>query len=122
MTQEKKSKWVQERDHGVIIPSVEVSAVKMEALDTEMQEVVKEVLITCVKGVKDVMTAPVMKEFVPPLPSPSYTFVRSLLIVPGLLRVSYKERVSFICSILVFITRFGKVALSILRGALFLCS
>ena len=28
VTKEKKSKWVQERDHGVIIPSVEVSATK----------------------------------------------------------------------------------------------
>ena len=28
VTQEKKSKWVQERDHGVIIPGVEVSATK----------------------------------------------------------------------------------------------
>ena len=56
--------------------------VKIEALVTEMQEVVKEELIkqeapvkveapvTSVKCVKSVMKAPVMKEFVPPLPSP----------------------------------------------------
>ena len=52
------------------VKSAMKASVKIEVPDTEMQEVVKEELITSVKGVKDVMTAPVMKEFVPPVPSP----------------------------------------------------
>ena len=53
--------------------SVETEApVKMEALDTEMQEapVKIEAPVTSVKCVKSAMKAPVVKEFVPPLPSP----------------------------------------------------